>query len=511
MEKNKNLNIVVVGKSGAGKSSLLNYLVNKEIFETGVGSPVTKTYFDHHQFNHPTKNVTYNLFDTKGIEPDTTDEFIDSVKGKIEEFADSDDVFDHIHTLYYCISAVSKRLEPFEVRFIKEMSEILDVVIVLTKADLVTEGDLKSFDLTLFNELSASEKNIDTTIRIIKVCSVAQTTRKGVSLQFGRDEILKHSFIGLWNTFSKEAPWSVYSMVLCGLSVEFSTYDIDSSFLRNAPEISNLERYNRTQSFQDLWYNYERYKDINFDGPSFSLLHLLRLPTLEELSFEKIDLGNKIILKIIFENAENLLKKFDEYDVLFTMYEDHLINRSNDILNFYSQLTGKVNEIPIPLIRSKKVLNEIYQHLVGDLKEYVELIVSVFIEDIKLLPLKDGLFNNLATQDREYLTESFNNYRDRFAAIDTELCDMLDNFREIFITELGQYGRLILGVNLNNDDELNYKNELKFALANDDLIDTSERRYLNRSKIQYNLSETRAEELENNAILENESFKKNED
>ena len=301
MEKNKNLNIVVVGKSGAGKSSLLNYLVDKEIFETGVGSPVTKNYFDHHQFNHPTKNVTYNLFDTKGIEPDTTNEFIDSVKGKIDEFANSDDVFDHIHTLYYCISAVSKRLEPFEVSFIKEMSEILDVVIVLTKADLVKEEDLKNFDLTLFNELSASEKDIDTTIRIIKVCSVAQTTRKGISLQFGRDEILKHSFIGLWNTFSKEIHWNVLPLIYSSVSVRLTTSDIVDFFLLHTSYDSNKKRNDRIKEFQSIWH--ENFKEFKLEKNTFSLIHLLKLPNLQKLRFENLDLENRIILKIIFEKS----------------------------------------------------------------------------------------------------------------------------------------------------------------------------------------------------------------
>lgn len=509
MERNKNLNIVVVGKSGAGKSSLLNYLVNKEIFETGVGSPVTKAYFDHHQFKHPTKNVTYNLFDTKGIEPDTTDEFINSVKGKIEEFADSDDVFDHIHTLYYCISAVSKRLEPFEVKFINEMSDILDVVIVLTKADLVTDEDLKNFDITLYKELGASEKDIDTAIRIIKVCSVTQTTRKGISQQFGRDEILKHSFIGLWNTFSKEVHYTILSTTFFSAKVELEINDIDYSFLLHAPDISNIDRYNRTKLFQNRWYNYKHFKMFEFNESDFTLLHLLLLPPLEELAFEKLDLGNKIILKVIFEKAEELIKCFGEYENAFLCYEKDLINKSEEILNFYSQLTGNINNVPIPLIRSKKALNQIYKYIINDLKEGLELNVNFFRENVKVIPLKDSFFNDEATQDRQNVTELLNIIQTHFSKMNDELISLMTNFGEICNTELSQYGRLILGVNLSNDDESNYKREIKFALANDDLIDKSERRYLNRFKLQYNLSEIQAHEIENNAISENENLKKN--
>ena len=94
-----NLNIVVAGKAGAGKSSLLNYLVGNEIFETGVGLPVTKDYFDVHPYKDPLTGIQYNLFDTKGVEPDTTLEFekafADALKSKtpfvIDCIIDSDD------------------------------------------------------------------------------------------------------------------------------------------------------------------------------------------------------------------------------------------------------------------------------------------------------------------------------------------------------------------------------------------------------------------------------------
>lgn len=38
-------NIAIVGKSGIGKSTLLNYLFGKEVAKTGTGEPVTKQGF----------------------------------------------------------------------------------------------------------------------------------------------------------------------------------------------------------------------------------------------------------------------------------------------------------------------------------------------------------------------------------------------------------------------------------------------------------------------------------
>ena len=174
-------------------------------------------------------------------------------------------------------------------------------------------------------------------------------------------------------------------------------------------------------------------------------------------------------------------------------------------------MTGKINDIPIPLVRSKKALKIIHLHIIDDLKVKLLPMIDYFNKEIIIKPLKDSFINNEEKRNREFLTEMFDILQIEIGRWNQNLFNIQTIFRETCNTELEQYGRLILGVSLNIDDDLNYTKELKFALSNDDLIDTSERRYLNRSKLQYNLSETRAEELENNAILENESFKKNED
>ena len=55
-------NILIAGKSGVGKSSLLNYIFGEEVAETGAGKPVTTEYL----FRYATAGVLNPIKRTNG-------------------------------------------------------------------------------------------------------------------------------------------------------------------------------------------------------------------------------------------------------------------------------------------------------------------------------------------------------------------------------------------------------------------------------------------------------------
>ena len=57
----KSVNILVLGKAGVGKSSFLNYLVDKDVFETGIGEPVTKAGFHETSYLDEKTGISFNL------------------------------------------------------------------------------------------------------------------------------------------------------------------------------------------------------------------------------------------------------------------------------------------------------------------------------------------------------------------------------------------------------------------------------------------------------------------
>ena len=70
------VNIIIAGKTGVGKSTLINGIFGKKLAETGTGSPITKEIREITVPNYPLR-----LYDTVGLE--LSEEQQESVKGDV--------------------------------------------------------------------------------------------------------------------------------------------------------------------------------------------------------------------------------------------------------------------------------------------------------------------------------------------------------------------------------------------------------------------------------------------
>lgn len=128
IEKMKPVNILIAGKTGVGKSTLINNVFREKLADTGIGKPVTT-----HLRQISKEGIPIVLYDTRGLELDPSvqkkvkDEIFDLVK-------QNKNTKEALHAVYYCIQANSSRIEETEIDLIKKISSVLPVILVLTQS-----------------------------------------------------------------------------------------------------------------------------------------------------------------------------------------------------------------------------------------------------------------------------------------------------------------------------------------------------------------------------------------
>ena len=132
----KNLNIIVAGKTGVGKSTLINSVFREKLAETGMGRPVTD-----HMRKLTKKDYPLSIYDTRGFElgKDAQKEVKQEVLNTIKEGLATKDVNKAIHCIWYCINTASNRIEQEEIDWLKDFSREnqvaqVPVIIILTQA-----------------------------------------------------------------------------------------------------------------------------------------------------------------------------------------------------------------------------------------------------------------------------------------------------------------------------------------------------------------------------------------
>ncbi len=131
-------NLAIFGKTGTGKSTLINAIFGEDVAATGTGKPVT-TGLDY--YVHP--DGILGVYDSRGFE---TGEAGDRILAALEEVVESTrqaDAVDEIHTAWYTVRWSDRRFEEHQAAFVRRLHDLgLPVIFVLTQVPRNAAGEI---------------------------------------------------------------------------------------------------------------------------------------------------------------------------------------------------------------------------------------------------------------------------------------------------------------------------------------------------------------------------------
>lgn len=127
--------VLIAGKTGVGKSTLINAVFQGDIAKTGAGRPVTEETREYSK-----EGIPLRILDTVGLEMGKKrfEQTYGQLRSLIRDRQQRTDANEHVHVAWICIAEPSSRVEEIETQLSEMMHELgVPVIAVLTK----TRGD----------------------------------------------------------------------------------------------------------------------------------------------------------------------------------------------------------------------------------------------------------------------------------------------------------------------------------------------------------------------------------
>lgn len=194
-----------MGRTGVGKSSLINYLAGDYLAEAGISSGGITHGIHKYPINLNGQECV--VADTEGLETNTSasDYWLKLMQKELLDTDRNKPISQWYHIVVYCIGANGGRVEDIELKMLEQLDEAgYGIIIALTKADVATDEDLM-----LLQDVIENHFDNKASFQFVPVCS--KKTRSG-NLE-GKEELCS-AIIDAWGeSILNRLPNFVYSSV----------------------------------------------------------------------------------------------------------------------------------------------------------------------------------------------------------------------------------------------------------------------------------------------------------
>jgi len=409
-------NIIILGNTGVGKSTLLNTVLKEKLAETDFGDACTMGVPKPYESD---KAKGIRIWDSRGIENGkyNLETAFKDIRNTIESLIKENNPDKFIHCIWYCIK--SNRFTEEEENNLKNCYnsyiEKLPIIVVYTQSENQKETDRMiekvRNKIEKAKQLKGIDENEGNDIKILKVLAEDYEHDLGVIKSFGIHNLMEQTYESAKIGIERACTHSLMEQGKEILKEEFNEIikKLKEKLYGNKNEIRRKNVNKQTNTLLD--------NILNEDNKRKNILNMGNIDNFTYYNFKNFCkifsreiIKNLLLKETISEETINKIDKVIEYETekvkkfLDTIFENQLENISNKLteklVDFVAKLEAKYQ---ISKLSSKYHYNELKRQARNNIIIYFKPV----IEDIIYREISKILFQKLADKISNELLECF--------------------------------------------------------------------------------------------------------